>query len=154
MIKMIAAVAHGGVIGADKSIPWDLPEDRRLFKELTMGSTLIVGRRTYESIGRALPGRDMIVVTSHTPDTPGESVRSAPGIAEAIELAGEKDIYLAGGSRIYEEGFSFAEVLYITRVELVVEGDTYFPDIPEKLFRLTDRVRLSANATLMTYTRK
>ena len=188
MIKLIAAVASGGVIGRGGDIPWDLPEDRRIFKELTMGCVLIMGRVTYESIGRPLPGREIIVVSSSglsgvtmhgneiTPVTLSDvsgrlsrgylssvdqvqdqvttGVRTAGSIEEAIHMAGDRDIFICGGERIYAEGLALADMLYITRVELVVEGDRYFPQDFEKDFLLTYRERLSANCTLMISHRK
>ncbi len=149
MIKMIAAVAEGGVIGRDGGIPWDLPEDRRIFKELTMGNTLIMGRVTYESIGRPLPGRNTIVVTSD-PDYP---VPHTSDIGRALCIAADSDCFFCGGERIYAEGLKYTEVLYLTRVELAVEGDRFFPADFEKDFHLISRERLSANCTLMTYVR-
>ena len=187
MIRLIAAVATGGVIGYNGGIPWDLPEDRRMFKELTMGGVLIMGRRTYESIGGGLPGRAIIVVTSSELTGVGDntaimtnngkqgamllpgSVTTAASVKEALSMAegsqehtsgdqtyGERDIFFCGGSGIYEEGLKLAEVLYITRVELQVEGDTFFPENPEIMgdFRIADRTRLSANCMLFTYLRK
>lgn len=174
MIKAISAVAEGGVIGNHGSIPWDLPEDRRVFREITMGGVLIMGRITYESIGRPLPGRDIIVVTSHPGDvmeslknttTVHEDVSRAPlyvrpgtvstakDVKQAIRMAVDREAYLCGGARIYEEGLKYAEVLYLTKVELMVEGDTYFPVDRIKEFKMIDRERLSANATLLTYVR-
>lgn len=163
MLKMIAAVAAGGVIGKGGKIPWDLPEDRRMFKEITMGGTLIVGRKTYEEIGGPLPGRDMIVVTSHgdelmkglrdNPSIRG-TVRIAKDLKQAIRMAGDEEAFLCGGERIYAEGMKFASVLYLTKVELNVDGDAFFPADFEESFVMIDRTRLSANCTLLTYVRK
>ncbi|MBO4395237.1 MAG: dihydrofolate reductase [Eubacterium sp.] len=182
MIKMIAAVADNGVIGLKGKIPWDLPEDRRVFKELTMGNTLIIGRTTYESIGKPLPGRETIVVTSN-PDylishgnithdakqneriveteahialvkTPAEgTLISARDIGRALCVVADRDCFFCGGERIYAEGLKYTEVLYLTRVELTVDGDRFFPADFEKDFHLINRERLSANCTLMTYVR-
>ena len=167
MFKMVAAVAPGGVIGRDGTIPWDLPEDRRMFKELTMGGTLIVGRKTYESIGGPLPGRDTIVVTSHGSEilgtaagsdvvaaARGGTVRVAKDLKQAMRMAGEQDAFFCGGERIYEEGLPFTDILYLTKVEMPVEGDTFFPADYEKPFKLIDRTRLSAACTLLTYVRR
>lgn len=156
MIKLIAAVAANNVIGKDGTIPWDLPEDRHMFKELTMGSTLIMGRRTYESIGRPLPGRKTIVVTTKgisIPEMYMDLFSVVPTLDEAFEIVGEGDAFLCGGARIYEEGLSRAEILYITKVEMSVEGDTFFPEGFEKDFSLIARQRLSANCSLLTYCR-
>ena len=162
MIKLIAAVAEGGVIGCEGRIPWDLPEDRRMFRELTMGGTLIMGRRTFESIGGPLPGREIIVVTSQgreilkditgLPELRG-SVLAAKDLKQALRMAGDQEAFLCGGERIYAEGLRLAEVLYITRVEMPVEGDAFFPKDYEDGFKLVGRERLSANCTLLTYVR-
>jgi dihydrofolate reductase len=96
MIKLIAAVAANNVIGKDGTIPWDLPEDRHMFKELTMGSTLIMGRRTYESIGRPLPGRKTIVVTTKgivIPEMYMDLFSVVPTLDEAFEIVGEGDAF-------------------------------------------------------------
>lgn len=158
MFRMIAAVACGGVIGKDGTIPWDLPEDRRMFRELTMGGTLIVGRKTFESIGGPLPGRELIVVTSHGDEVRQQvktgSVRIAKDLMQAIRMSGDDEAFFCGGEQIYKEGLKYTQVLYLTRVELDVEGDTFFPDDYEKGFTLIDRTRLSANCTLLTYVRK
>ena len=158
MFKMIAAVGAGGVIGKDGRIPWDMPEDRQMFKELTMGGTLIVGRKTFESIGGALPGREMIVVTSHGDEVLKKvktgSIRIAKDLKQAIRMSGENEAFFCGGERIYAEGLRYAEVLYLTKVELDVEGDAFFPADYEKNFTMIDRTRLSANCTLLTYVRK
>ncbi len=163
MLKMIAAVAPGGVIGKGGKIPWNLPEDRRMFREITMGGTLIVGRKTYEEIGGPLPGRDMIVVTSHGPDVlgglkdkpdTGGTVRIAKDLKQALRMAGDEETFLCGGERIYAEGIKYASVLYLTKVELAVEGDAFFPADFEETFKMIDRTRLSANCTLLTYVRK
>ncbi len=163
MLKIIAAIASGGVIGRQGKIPWNLPEDRRMFKEITMGGTLIVGRKTYEEIGGPLPGRDMIVVTSHGdevmnglknhPNIKG-TIRVAKDLKQAIRMAGDEETFLCGGERIYSEGLKYASVLYLTKVELNVEGDAFFPANYEESFVMIDRTRLSANCTLLTYVRK
>ncbi len=163
MIKLIAAVAEGGVIGREGKIPWDLPEDRRMFREPTIGGALIMGRRTFESIGGPLPGREIIVVTSRGDElmkdmnaqpVPGSgTVQTAKDLKQAIRIAGDTDAFLCGGERIYAEGLKLTEVLYITKVEMVVEGDAFFPKDYEETFKLIGRERLSANCTLLTYVR-
>ncbi len=163
MLKMIAAVAPGGVIGKGGKIPWNLPEDRRMFKEITMGGTLIMGRITYEEIGGPLPGRDMIIVTSHgsevlkrlkdKPDL-GGTVRIAKDLKQAMRMAGDEETFLCGGERIYAEGIKYVSVLYLTKVELRIEGDAFFPSNFEDSFKMINRTRLSANCTLLTYVRK
>jgi dihydrofolate reductase len=117
MIGMIYAVSPEGVIGLDNGIPWNHPGDLRRFMRVTMGSTVISGRATFESVGKPLPKRRNIVVTSRPIDVPG--VETARSLAEGIERAGsgkEGDIWLIGGARIYEEGMKVADVIDVTYV--------------------------------------
>jgi dihydrofolate reductase len=128
---MIAAVAENGVIGRDNDLPWRLPGDLAYFKRLTVGHTLVIGRRTHESIGRALPDRRTIVVSSG----PVEGMETAPSVPEAVERS-ETRTFLAGGRGIYEAGMALADVLYLTRVHAEVDGDVVFPRLDTDLFRL------------------
>ncbi|MEM7693693.1 MAG: dihydrofolate reductase [Pseudomonadota bacterium] len=123
-IALIAAVAQNGVIGRDNQIPWRIPADLKRFKALTMGHTLIMGRRTYQSIGRALPGRETVVVTSGNI----AGVATARSLGEALLAAG-RPVFLAGGGRIYGEGMAFADTIYLTEVAGAPEGDAHFPKI-------------------------
>lgn len=129
-ISLIAAVARNGVIGKDGGMPWHLPDELAHFRATTMGHPLVMGRRTFESIGRPLPGRRTIVVTRnaswHHPD-----VETAHSFAEAVSLAGPADeVYVAGGAQVYAEAFPFAHRLVLTEVDAEPEGDTWFPDWP------------------------
>ncbi|GEA12486.1 type 3 dihydrofolate reductase [Alteromonas sp. KUL49] len=131
-IAMIAAMANNRIIGADNDMPWHLPADLKHFKQVTMGKPVIMGRKTYESIGRALPGRPNIVITSNTEYTlPDASVVSSP--EAAMDLATtlvEKDqeVMIIGGGTIYQIFLPQAEMLYLTHIDLEVSGDTQFPD--------------------------
>jgi dihydrofolate reductase len=121
MRGMLFAVSPEGVIGLGGRIPWHYPGDFRRFKRLTMGKTLIMGRRTFESIGHPLPGRRNIVVTGRRLDVPG--VECIPTLAEAIEAAGEDiDVWFIGGARIYEEAMPYVDVIDVTYVPDHVEG--------------------------------
>ena len=111
---MIYAQSPEGVIGVGNAIPWRHPGDHRRFKRVTLGSTVLMGRKTYESMGKPLPGRRNVVVTRTLVDAPGvESVRS---IEEGIALAGTGDVWLVGGARIYEEGMRYADLIDVTYV--------------------------------------
>lgn len=127
-VTLIWAEAADRVIGMDRALPWHLPEDMRRFKELTMGSTVVMGRGTWESLPakfRPLPGRRNIVVTRQASyDAPGAEVVSS--LEAALELAGD-DVWIAGGASIYEQALPFADRVVRTRVHLQVEGDTYAP---------------------------
>ncbi len=126
-ISIIAAVASNGVIGLHDTMPWHLPDELAHFKTTTMGHALVVGRRTFESIGRALPGRRTIVVT-RDPSWHHPHVESAHSFAEAVSLAGPADeVFVAGGAQIYAEAIPFAHRMILTEVEATPEGDTWFP---------------------------
>lgn len=138
-ISLIAAVARNGVIGADGAMPWHLPDELAHFKATTMGHTLVMGRRTFESIGRALPGRRTVVVTRdrawHAP-----GVETAHSFAEAIALAGPGDeVFVAGGAQVYAEALPWAQRLVLSEVDAEPEGDTWFPDWDRTAWRETAR---------------
>ena len=132
-ISIIAAVAENGVIGRGGKLPWHLAEDLRRFKRLTMGHTLVMGRRTWESIGRRLPGRRMIVVSRQAGYRPAvEGVEVADSLDAALQLAeaaGDEEAFVIGGAEMYREALRRADHLYLTSVLADVAGDTYFPDI-------------------------
>lgn len=136
-ISMIAAMAHNRVIGADNGMPWHLPADLKHFKQITMGKPVVMGRKTYESIGKALPKRDNIVISrSGFHCTDALVVKSVEqGIQAATDSLTENDgeplrdeIMIIGGGAIYENCLPMATRLYLTLIDLNVEGDTVFPD--------------------------
>jgi dihydrofolate reductase len=139
ILSLIAAVGRNGAIGAGNALPWRLSSDLKHFKALTMGKPVVVGRKTFISIGRPLPGRRMIVVTRNkTWAHPGVEV--AHDIDEAVALlAGADEAFVAGGGEIYEQMIARADRLYITEVDLAPEGDTRFPPIDPALWRETKR---------------
>ncbi|HWM90344.1 MAG TPA: dihydrofolate reductase [Thermoanaerobaculia bacterium] len=140
-ISLIAAMAANRVIGRDNRLPWRLPADLRRFKALTMGHTLLLGRRTFESIGRPLPGRSMLVVTRQEGYAP-EGVRVVHSVEEALALAreaGESELFVAGGSQIYRQTLPAADRLHLTRIEEDFPGDVYFPEYDESQWMLVDR---------------
>lgn len=135
LVAMIAAVGSNGVIGADNGIPWRLPSDFAFFKRTTMGKPLIMGRKTFESIGKPLPGRTNIVVTRDQSFAPAgvEVVRSledALDLAQAIAARdGVDEVMIGGGGAIYAAMIPRADRLYITHVDAAPEGETTFPAI-------------------------
>ena len=139
MIHLIAAVARNGVIGFRGQIPWQLPEDLRHFQALTMGHTVIMGRRTYESIGNPLPGRQNLVVSAKL--QPGEGYQVVGSLQEGLALATGKEIFVIGGARLYEEALPLAERLDLTLVDLEPLGDTYLPEIDWSHFEKIDEVQ-------------
>jgi dihydrofolate reductase len=140
-VTLVAAVARNGVIGADGELPWHLPGELSRFKALTMGHVLVMGRKTYDSIGRPLPGRTTVVVTRQhewrPAGGPHDSVLVAAGIPEALSIAGEVDehVFVVGGAEIYHEAMPYADRLVITWVDLEPEGDAFFPEVDETVWR-------------------
>lgn len=134
-LAAVVAVARNGVIGHRGGLPWHMPGDLARFRMLTMGKPMIMGRRTFESIGRALPGRESIVVTSR-PLPPRQAVFHAASPAEALELAairaaamGADEISLIGGAGLFDALLPRTGRLYLTQVDLQPEGDTFFPAV-------------------------
>jgi dihydrofolate reductase len=140
-VSIIVAVADNGVIGLGGRVPWHLSADLRRFRALTMGHHLIVGRKTWESIGKALAGRTILVVSRGRPGLP-PGVALAPSLEAALETAratGDAEAFVAGGAEIYREALPFADRLYLTRVHATPEGDTLFPPYPDQLWQLVER---------------
>lgn len=130
-ISIIAAIATNGVIGRNGQLPWRLSKDLQRFKKLTMGHTIIMGRRTWESIGRPLPGRKTVVVTrQHDYAIDFENVQIAASLEDALQLAEvacEEEAFIVGGAELYREALPQADRFYFTEVAADVKGDTYFP---------------------------
>jgi len=131
IVALVAAVAHGGVIGRDGTVPWHLPEDMAHFRELTMGHPVVMGRRTWDSLPerfRPLPGRRNVVVTRNAgwADEGAERVGSLAGALELVE--GEERVFVIGGAEIYAAALPAADELLLTEIDLDVDGDTLFPE--------------------------
>ncbi|WP_099607707.1 type 3 dihydrofolate reductase [Vibrio coralliilyticus] len=127
IISMIAAMAKDRVIGKDNQMPWHLPADFAWFKRCTMGKPVVMGRKTYESIGRPLPGRQNIVI-SRDDNLAIEGVTTVTSIERALEAAGEVDeVMIIGGGAIYKACLPQADKLYVTYIDAQIEGDTQFP---------------------------
>lgn len=139
MLSLIVAMAENQVIGINNNLPWHLPNDLQYFKKVTMGKPIIMGRKTYESIGRPLPGRRNIIITRQTDYTAAqehESVDVVNSLADAVKLGedialvnGHEEVFVIGGAEIYQQALPVADRLYITHVLANVEGDAYFPDV-------------------------
>ncbi|MDS4030587.1 MAG: type 3 dihydrofolate reductase [Candidatus Contendobacter sp.] len=135
-LALIAALARNRVIGRDNRLPWRLPADLRFFKRTTTGKPLLMGRRTWESIGRPLPGRRMIVL-SRDLDYQAPGCMVARSLDEAVELAdAAPEIMVIGGAALYRQTLPLADRLYLTRVEADVPGDVWFPEWNEEDWRL------------------
>ena len=138
IISLIAAVSENGVIGLDGKIPWRLPADLKLFKKLTMNHHLIVGRKTFLSIGRPLPGRKMIVL-SRQPSYSMEGCLTAASLQQALEVAqdsGDTEAFIGGGALIYAQALPLADLIYLSRVHAEVAGDTFFPSFDEQAWQV------------------
>jgi len=151
-LSIIAAVAESGVIGRDGTLPWHLSADLQRFKRLTMGHTMIMGRRTWESIARPLPGRRTIVVSRQTDyKTDFDEVLHAASLGQAHSLAQElegaaTEIFVIGGAGIYREALPLVDRLYLTRVQAHVDGDAYFPDYDKNDWRCVESDQHEADA--------
>jgi dihydrofolate reductase len=128
-LVLIAAIARNGVIGRDGTLPWQLPADLARFKQLTSGHTIVMGRKTWESIGRPLPKRTNLILSRTLEPPLGTSVVESldDAIAQARDR-GETALYVIGGARVYAEALARADRLELTRVDADVEGDVHFPD--------------------------
>lgn len=129
-INIIVAIAKNRAIGKDNKLLWHIPNDLRRFKEITTGHTVIMGRKTYESIGRPLPDRINIIITRNN-DYKADGCVTCKSLEEAIEFAKENqenEVFIIGGGEIYSQAINLADKLYLTLVEGNFEADTYFPD--------------------------
>ena len=146
-MSLIAAMAANRVIGRDNRLPWHLSADLKRFKRLTLGHTLIMGRKTFESIGRPLPGRSTIVVTRQTGYAP-PGVQIARSVPEALALAqGDEEVFIAGGAELFRETLPVADRLYLTLIEKDFEGDTFFPDFDRSEWRVVEEERHEPDET-------
>jgi dihydrofolate reductase len=141
-VVMVAAVARNGVIGNGPDIPWKLPGEQRLFKELTLGHVLVMGRTTYDSIGRPLPGRTTIVLT-RSPTWSADGVLVAHDLPAALALADtvEGDVMVAGGGEVYAAALALADEQVLSEVDLAPQGDASYPDFDRADWRETARER-------------
>ncbi|GAB4437702.1 MAG: dihydrofolate reductase [Rhodocyclaceae bacterium] len=125
-VSLIAAVARNGIIGAGNRLPWRLPEDLARFKALTWGHPVIMGRRTWESLGRALPGRPNLVV-SRSERFRAEGARSFPSLEAALEACGDEPAFVIGGAHLYAAALPLAQRMYLTEIDADFDGDASFP---------------------------
>jgi len=164
-ISFVVAAAENGVIGRDGAIPWRVPSDLKIFRRLTMGKPVIMGRKTYASIGKPLDGRDNIVLTRDA-DFRAAGVECAGSIEEALQIArgcaarrGVDEIMVIGGAEIFAAMLSRADRIYLTRIHARPEGDTVFPEPDPAVWREVSAASVSpdprdtARATLHTYER-
>ncbi len=139
ILSIVVAFAENWAIGKDNQLLWHLPNDLKYFKNLTTGHSIIMGRKTYESIGRALPNRRNIVITQQKEWTaPGIEV--ANSLEQALALTEkEKEVFIIGGGKVYAQALNIAQKIYATRVHALFEADTFFPEISEKDWEITQQ---------------
>ncbi len=135
MIALIVAYTKNRVIGNRGVIPWNLKNEKKRFKALTTGNVVIMGRKTYEEIGRPLPDRTTVVVST-TENFQEENCFTVKSLREGLSLCREKfpqkDVYISGGTRLYKEGIPFVKKMFVTEIDAVIEGDAFFPFFYEK----------------------
>ena len=145
-LTLIAALADNGVIGRAGALPWHLPDDLRRFKSLTMGRPILMGRRTFESIGRALPGRRNLVLTRGANPLP-EGVEAVSSLTSALEkCAAVDELCVVGGAEVYRQTLAQADRMELTRVHVTLAGDVTFPDFDQTQWRELGRVEHAADA--------
>jgi dihydrofolate reductase len=146
VISLIVAMAKNRVIGANRSIPWHLPGELKMFKQITMGHHMIMGRNTWESIGRLLPGRTTVIVTRQgSYKVPGAIV--AATLDDAIAACGaDPEIFVIGGAQLYEAALPHADRIYLTDVDAEVAGDTFMPDFDLQEWRADNATTFAADA--------
>lgn len=156
-IALIAAASREWVIGCENALPWHLPEDLQYFKKVTFGKPIIMGRKTFESIGRALPGRYNIVVTrdrnfAASPDVHvANDIQQALTLAEAYLLTSAQaggEILVIGGGQLYREMLDYATKIYLTMVNISVDGDAFFPILSEEQWQLASDVDAGKEASI------
>ena len=135
-LEVIVALSENYVIGKKGQIPWHLSEDLKRFRQITSGHIVVMGRNTFESIGKILPNRTNILISS-TFDRKEEGLMVMHSLDEALDFAGEKKLLVIGGARLYEEALPRASVLHLTRIKKFFEGDALFPRFEHYPFRLT-----------------
>lgn len=138
IISLVVAMDRNGLIGRNNQLPWRLPADLRYFKEITMGKSIVMGRITFESIGRPLPGRKNIVLTRNVDYTASGCIITH-SIEEALEAAGEGEVMVVGGAILYRQLIAKANRIYLTEIDTTFDGDTYFPNINKANWREVKR---------------
>ena len=162
MISLIVAASENNAIGKSNDMPWHLPEDLKFFKNTTWGMPVIMGRKTFEAVGKPLPGRTNIIVTTN-PNWSAENTITAASIEEAIKVAKEsnaKEIFITGGGEIYRQTLPLADKVYLTRVQTVLDGDAFFPEMDLNIWEICFEKHVKADEknkfdmTFQTWIRK
>jgi dihydrofolate reductase len=151
ILSLLVAADENGVIGKDNQLPWHLPNDLKYFKNLTWAMPILMGRKTFESIGKPLPGRKSIVITRNK-NWQHDSVVTVHNIGEAIEMAksfGAKEVFIIGGAEIFRTALPTANRLYLTRIHHTFEGDVFLPTIDETVWRKVKSTYCAADENLL-----
>ena len=150
-ISLVAALARNGVIGIENRLPWKLSDDLKYFKALTLGHHILMGRKTYESIGRPLPGRTTVIITRGGSPAPDGCV-VAHSISDAIAACkDDEEIFFVGGADLYRQALSLADRLYLTEIQAEVEGDAWFPEFNRAQWKEVSRERRTDEASGLEY---
>ena len=144
-LTIVVAIDAKRGIGVNNTLPWHLPEDLAHFKRVTLGHPIIMGRKTFDSIGRPLPGRRNIVITRN-PDWRHEGVDAVTSLAAAIALVGDEPASIIGGAQIFNESLPLADRMIVTEIEHTFECDTFFPELAPGAWKETARVKLHSDA--------
>jgi dihydrofolate reductase (trimethoprim resistance protein) len=152
MISLIVAVAKNNVIGYNGIIPWKIKGEQRRFKELTTGKTIVMGRKSFEEIGRPLPNRKTILI-SNTQNIATENCTTVKSLSEAFDLVKNSDeVFVAGGGQVYKEAYPYADRIYITVIDKIIDGNVYFPTICEDDFVKIYEERIDGDVPYSYYT--
>lgn len=138
-LSLIVAMAKNRTIGINNTLPWRCPEDLKHFKALTLGHHMIMGRKTFDSIGKALPGRTTVIVTRNK-NLSIEGCLIAHSLQEAINAcAGDEEMFIVGGAELYAQSLNIADTLYVTEIQQAVHGDAHFPEFDQSEWQATSR---------------
>ncbi len=155
IISIIAAVSKNNVIGKNGKIPWKIPGEQKRFKELTTGKTIIMGRKSFEEIGKPLPNRNIIIV-SRTKNYSFENCITVDSLSKAFELSkDEEEVFIAGGAQLYEATLPYADYLYLTIIDKFFDGDVYFPNFnrDDYIIEYEERIEYPIPYTYYTFKR-
>ena len=141
-LSIIVAKANNNVIGVNNALPWHLPEDLKRFRALTTGHHIIMGRKTYESLGRLLPGRTTIIVTRNISYQATGALIAHNLQAAILQVTNDLEPFLIGGAELYKDGLKLANKLYVTELQADFSGDAFFPEIDMKHWNLIDKTNL------------
>ena len=152
MISIIVAVSKNNIIGNNGVIPWKIKGEQRRFKELTTGKIVIMGRKSFQEIGKPLPNRKTIII-SNTENIVADNCITVKSLIEAFELVkGEEEVFIAGGGQVYKEALSYSDKIYITVIDKIIEGNIYFPEIHKDEFAKTYEEKIEGEIPYTYYT--